>query len=102
MEGQHSASVWAVGRPKKQIPSSLKKTLEDTYRQNTDFVVYGDPESEEVRELLRFGRLYAERTNLSFRHLVRDRKPDGTAEIRFRITRKRAYRKRNLQYWGVQ
>ena len=102
MEGQHSASVWVAGRPKKQIPSSLKKILEDTYRQNTDFVVYDDPESEKMRELIRFGKLYAERTNLSFRHLVRDRKPDGTAEIRFRITRKRVYTKRNLQYWGVQ
>jgi hypothetical protein len=102
MDGQHSSSLWSVGRPRKQIPSSLRKILDDTYRQNTDYVVYGDPHGEEVRELLRFGRLYGERTGLSFRHLVRNRQSDGTAEIRFRITRKRVYTKRNLQYWGVQ
>lgn len=102
MEGRHSESVWVAGRPKKQIPSSLKKTLDDTYRQNTDFVVYGKPGSSEVIELLRCGRLYAERTGLSFRHLVRNVQADGTAEIRFRITRKRTYTKRNLSYWGVQ
>lgn len=102
MDGQHSNTVWTVGRPKKQIPSSLKKILDDTYQQNTDYIVYAKVGSNEVQELLRCGRLYAERRNLSFRHMVRNVQADGQAEIRFRITRKRRYTKRNLQYWGVQ
>ena len=103
MDGDYAPqSRWKLGRPVKQIPTALRQILDTTYQQKSDYVVYGDPEGEEVRELLRCGRLYAERRQLSFRHMICDQKPDGTAEIRFRLTKKRVYRKRDLTYWGVQ
>jgi hypothetical protein len=102
MQGQHSTSVWSVGRPRKQIPSELRKILDDTYAQNTDYVTYGDPDGADVQELIRHGKLYAERRELSFRYRILAPQPGGEAEIRFRLTRKRRYVKRNTHYWGVQ
>jgi len=103
MDGEYApATRWKLGRPTKQIPTALRTILDNTYAQNTDYVVYGDPDGEEMRELVRCGRLYAERRGLSFRHLVCDQKPDGNAQIRFRLTKKRVYRKRDMTYWGVQ
>lgn len=83
------------GRPPKEIPAQLRKILDSTYDDGTDYVVDAKTGSPEVTELVLCGRLHAQRRGLSFRYQVTDEQPDGTAKVRFRLAAKRAYSKRD-------
>ena len=100
MQGQFTARADdTMGRPRKEIPAALRKTLDTTYDNKTDYVVEGRIGGAEFDQLVSLGRLYATRRGLSFRYRITDEQPDGSAKIRFRLTDKRPYIKRDSNFW---
>jgi hypothetical protein len=95
MAGQFTDSVWiGAGRPVTIIPKNLSDILDATYKEGTDYEVQGREDNDECQEIVRLGKLYAKRRDLSFRYLFT---ADG--KLRFCMRTKRAYTKRDLKYW---
>lgn len=93
MGGLAGDTLWAAGRPLKKIPDALVKALNATYESGRDYIISAQEHDPEAEELIRCGKLYAKRRNLSFRHhFYRD--DDGTPRLRFRMKDKRVYVKR--------
>lgn len=95
MAGQFTDTLWKAGRPLTEIPPKLAEVLDATYKDDRDYVQQGRETDPQCQEIVRLGRIYAKRKGLSFRHMF-------TADGRLRISMKtkRAYTKKNLQYWG--
>lgn len=95
MAGHYAETLW-VGRGRRatEIPGPLKDILDSTYRDDTDYVVQGRADDPDALAIVRYGRIYARRRQLSFRYVF-----TADARLRFRISDKRVYTKTNLQYW---
>jgi hypothetical protein len=94
MAGQYTESILGRGRPLTDIPSAFVKILEATYRDDKDYILPGREDDPDATEIIRYGRIYAKRKNLSFRYMF-----TSEGKFRFRIADKRPYTKRNIQYW---
>jgi len=94
MAGQFAESILGRGRPLTDIPRALIVILDQTYRDDKDYVLKGSEDNPDLQDIVRLGTIYAKRKNLSFRHMFT---ADG--EFRFRIADKRPYTKKNIQYW---
>jgi hypothetical protein len=95
MAGEFKPTLFGAGRRMLEIPPRLAEILDTTYRDNKDFVVLGREDDDEVQDIIRYGRLYAQRKNLSFRHVC---SADG--RFRFRLKDKRPYQKRDIAHWN--
>lgn len=91
-------TAWTRGRPLTEIPSNLAHILDTTYADNRDYVIPVGDDEEEVQELIRFGKLHARHKGLSFRYYFSEN-DTGVPQIRFRLTDKRTYVKKNTEYW---
>lgn len=77
------------GGPRVEINSDLIELLEECYQQDGVLEIPGNPDDEDVKELIRQARIYARRKNLSFSDQVND---DGILLLRLRD--KRPYSKK--------
>ncbi len=92
--GHFAETIWGRGRRATEIPGPLRDILDTTYRDGTDYVVHGRAEDPQAQEIVRYGRIYANRKGLSFRYVFTQ-----DARLRFRLSDKRSYTKKNRAYW---
>lgn len=95
MAGNFDDTVFSRGRPLTEIPPDLVKILDTTLHENKDYVVTGEEGDEDVDDIMRYGRIYANRKGLSFRCVFTS---DG--KFRFRLKEKRPYNKRDQGFWS--
>lgn len=95
MAGQFTETLWKAGRPLTEIPPKLAEILDATYKDDRDYVEQGREDDPRAQEIVRLGRIYANRKGLSFRYMFT---PDG--RLRFSMKTKRPYTKKNHEYWG--
>lgn len=95
MAGQYTETLWKAGRPLTEIPPKLAEVLDNTYKEDRDYVQHGREEDPQCQEIIRLGKLYAKRKGLSFRYLFT---ADG--RLRFSMKTKRPYTKKDIRYWG--
>lgn len=91
-------TAWKRGRPEIEVPEDLITILDTTYTENKDYVVLCEEDDYEAGELIRYGRLHARHRGLSFRHYFSEN-GNGESQLRFRLTDKRPYTKKNPEYW---
>lgn len=91
-------TAWKRGRPEIEVPEDLITILDATYTDKKDYVVPCEEDDHEAGELIRYGRLHARHKGLSFRYYFSEN-GNGESQLRFRMTDKRTYTKKNPQYW---